>query len=37
MKKLSFVAVALSGIFCFTLPSLSLSAEKSIVAPASQK
>lgn len=36
MKKLSFVAVALSGIFCFTLPSLSLSAEKSIVAPASQ-
>lgn len=36
MKKLSFVAVALSGIFCFTLPSLSLSAENSVVAPVSQ-
>lgn len=36
MKKLSFVAVALSGIFYFTLPSLSLSAENSVVAPASQ-
>lgn len=36
MKKLSFVAVALSGIFYFTLPSLSLSAENSVVAPVSQ-
>ena len=36
MKKLSFIAVALSGIFCFTLPSLSLSAENSVVAPVSQ-
>ena len=36
MKKLSFVAVALSGIFCFKLPSLSLSAENSVVAPVSQ-
>lgn len=36
MKKMSFVALALAGIFCFTLPSLSLSAENSVVAPASQ-
>lgn len=33
---MSFVALALAGIFCFTLPSLSLSAENSVVAPASQ-
>lgn len=36
MKKLSFVALALSGIFCLTPLSLSLSAENSVVAPASQ-
>lgn len=36
MKKMSFVALALAGIFCFTRPSLSLSAENSVVAPASQ-
>lgn len=36
MKKLSFVALALSGIFCLTPLSLSLSAENSVVVPASQ-
>lgn len=36
MKKLSFVALALSGIFCLTPLSLSLSAENSVVAPALQ-
>lgn len=36
MKKLSFVALALSGIFCLTPLSLSLSAENSVVALASQ-
>ena len=36
MKKLSFVALALSGIFCLTPLSLSLSAENNVVVPASQ-